>query len=275
MAIALGIVMGLLLGLTGAGGSILAVPLLMLGLGWSLTQAVPVALLAVAAASAFGTWVAWDKTYVRYRAAMLMGLAGALVSPLGLLAAARVPSLTLLLIFCGVMLVVAVRLYRQAVSKPVEAAVVRATVAGEGAHAGGAICRLNANGRIVWTRRCSALIGGIGSATGFLSGLLGVGGGFVIVPSLRATTELSMHSAVATSLMTIALIASGTVAASVALGHDLPWLQAVPFAGGALIGMIASRRLAPKLAGPRLQEGFALFMGLSAVGLAAHAAAFF
>ena len=71
MSVLLGIAVGLILGLTGAGGSVLAVPLLMAGLGWSLPQAVPVALLAVAAAAALGAWLAWRQSYLRYRAALL------------------------------------------------------------------------------------------------------------------------------------------------------------------------------------------------------------
>ena len=55
MALLLGLIVGAVLGLTGAGGSILAVPLLMAGLGWSLSQAAPVALLAVCAAATFGS----------------------------------------------------------------------------------------------------------------------------------------------------------------------------------------------------------------------------
>ena len=68
----LGAIVGLVLGLTGAGGSIFAVPLLMWGLGWTLPQATPVALLAVCAGASFGTITAWDVELVRYRAAMLM-----------------------------------------------------------------------------------------------------------------------------------------------------------------------------------------------------------
>lgn len=76
----LGMVAGLVLGLTGAGGSILALPLLMFGLGWTLPQAAPVALLAVSAAATFGTVVAWDVRFVRYRAALLMSAAGAVAA---------------------------------------------------------------------------------------------------------------------------------------------------------------------------------------------------
>jgi uncharacterized membrane protein YfcA len=108
-----------------------------------------------------------------------------------------------------------------------------------------------------------ALMSGIGVITGFLSGLLGVGGGFVIVPSLRAATELSMHSAVATSLMVIALVSTGTFAAMLIHGQEISWLFATPFVAGSLAGMWGGRLIAPKIAGPRLQQGFAsLLIGI-------------
>src|SRR5690349_9834061 len=91
IAIAIGVVVGLVLGLTGAGGSVLAVPLLMWALGWTLTESVPVALLAVCAAAVVGTMVAWRRAEVRYRAALLMGTAAVLTAPFGF-AVARVLS---------------------------------------------------------------------------------------------------------------------------------------------------------------------------------------
>ncbi len=257
----LGVLVGLVLGLTGAGGSVFAVPLLIFGLGWTITQATPVALIAVCTAATFGTLVAWNASYVRYRAAMVMALAGCLTAPLGLRLANRLDESWLTAAFAAVLIVVALRLIAQARASPAETQVVRATVAGDGKPARGPLCRANqATGRLVWTGRCALVIAGIGAATGFLSGMLGVGGGFVIVPALRAATVLSMHSAVATSLMTIALTSAGTVIASTAMGRSLPWIVALPFVAGSLAGMLAGRRMAPRIAGPRLQQRFALVM---------------
>ena len=75
MVILIGVVVGLVLGLTGAGGSIFAVPLLMAVLSMPIIQASTVSLLAVAVAAAVGTGMAWRHSYVRYRAASLMALA--------------------------------------------------------------------------------------------------------------------------------------------------------------------------------------------------------
>lgn len=271
MIFLLGAIVGAVLGLTGAGGSILAVPLLMAGMGWTLPQAAPVALLAVCASTTFGTIVSWDVAYVRYRAAMLMALAGFVTAPLGLKWAGALPVPILTALFALVLVIVAVRMARQALSAPAEATIVRATVAGDQLPAHGKQIRLNAHGRIAWNAIAAAALAAIGAATGFLAGLLGVGGGFVIVPALRASSELSMHSAVATSLMAIALTSAGTVIIAALQGAQIPWLQALPFGLGALGGMLAGRRLAPRIAGPRLQLGFSAAMVCSALVLAARA----
>lgn len=272
ISIALGIVIGSVLGLTGAGGSIIAVPVLMFFLAWPLTQAVPVALLAVAAAATLGSYLAWRKSYVRYRAAMLMAIAGVLTAQIGLRVADLLPQSKLSLIFAVVLALVALRLFIQAWRSPEEAAVLRAAVAGDGEHAHGPICRLHpSTGRIVWTRASAFVIAMIGAATGFLSGLLGVGGGFVIVPSLRIATELSMHSAVATSLMAIAITSFGTVGGALLQGREMPLMVALPFVAGALLGMLGGHVLAPRIAGPRLQQGFAALMLMVAFGMGIHA----
>jgi uncharacterized membrane protein YfcA len=273
IGIALGILVGGILGLTGAGGSVLAVPMLMAGFGWRFAEAAPVALIAVAASAMLGTWLAWRRSYVRYRAATLMGMSGWVTAPLGLHAARHLPEVWLLSLFAGVMVIVALRMLRQSLQRPAEARIVRATVAGEGPPAQGHLVRLNSEtGRLVWTPRTAAIIGSIGVGTGFLSGLLGVGGGFVIVPALRATTPLSMHSAVATSLMTIAIVASGTVAAAALQPPGLAWMQALPFAAGSLLGMGLGRAMAPSIAGAHLEQSFAVMMLLVAAGLGVHAA---
>lgn len=271
MALFLGVLVGAILGLTGAGGSIFAVPLLMAGLGWTLPQAAPVALLAVCAAATFGTVVAWDVTYVRYRAAILMALAGWFTAPFGLKAAAILPVSLLTGMFAVVLLLVSVRMLLQARSAPSDAGIVRAKLAGNENLSTGRLVRLNEHGRIIWTASAIVTMATVGAGTGFLAGLLGVGGGFVIVPALRLVSGLSMHSTIATSLMAIALTSAGTVVAAILQGHEMPWNAALPFLIGALVGMLLGRKLAPRIAGARLQAGFAGLMLLVGIALGAHA----
>ena len=87
-ALSLGVVVGAVLGLTGAGGGILAVPALVVGLGWSMQQAAPVALIAVAGGAAVGAIEGFRRRLVRYRAAILMAATGIPVTFIGILARA-------------------------------------------------------------------------------------------------------------------------------------------------------------------------------------------
>ena len=259
MIAGLGVFVGLILGLTGAGGAILAVPLLIFALNWDVARSAPVALVAVAASAGLGALLGLRQGCVRYRAATVMAVTGALVTPAGLWLARRLPVAPLALIFSAVLLYVAWRMYRQTrplapvdpIARPVRVAP----------------CQIShATGRFTWTAPCARALALSGLATGFLSGLLGVGGGFVIVPALRHATDLPMHSIVATSLMVVALVSSFAVAASALTGH-FDYAVAWPFASGALAGMLLGRVIAPKIAGPKLQQGFAALSAVVAFGL--------
>ncbi|GAC1676459.1 MAG: sulfite exporter TauE/SafE family protein [Steroidobacteraceae bacterium] len=259
MIAGLGLFVGLILGLTGAGGAILAVPLLIFALDWDVARSAPVALVAVAASAALGAVLGLRQRCVRYRAATVMAVTGAVVTPGGLWLARRVPVAPLALLFSAVLLYVAWRMYSQTRSiSSVHPVAHPARVAP---------CQINhATGRFRWTAPCARALALSGIATGFLSGLLGVGGGFVIVPALRHATDLPMNSIVATSLMVVALVSSFAVAAS-ALTGNFDFAIAWPFATGALAGMLLGRVIAPKIAGQKLQQGFAALSAVVALGL--------
>jgi uncharacterized membrane protein YfcA len=269
ISLAMGVVVGLLLGLTGAGGSIFAVPLLMVGLGLPIAQATSISLLAVAVSATVGTYMAWRRSYVRYRAAGLMAVSGVFTAPLGVHLGDWLSPAVLQALFAVVLLVVGWRMRRSARRSPVDAGVVRAAVHGEGQASHGHVGRINPQtGRLVWTVPVAAVIALIGAGAGFLSGLLGVGGGFFIVPALQAVLPLSMHSAVATSLMAIALTSSGTFVGALLMGREVAWTSALPFVAGAVAGMMLGRVLAPRLSGRHLQQGFGWLALVVAAGMA-------
>jgi uncharacterized membrane protein YfcA len=197
----LGTVIGLILALTGAGGGILAVPLLVFGLGLSMVQAAPVGLLAVGLASAVGALLGLRQGIVRYRAACFISAIGVVMAPLGLWLAHRIPNTPLALIFAVV---------------------------------------------------------------------LGVGGGFVIIPALTRYTDLNMKSIVATSLAVIALVSIGSVITASVTGA-MHWAVGAPFAVGAVVGLMVGRQIAHHLAGPRLQQLFAVVGVMAALMLAFNA----
>jgi uncharacterized membrane protein YfcA len=125
------------------------------------------------------------------------------------------------------------------------------------------------DGRLVWTRPCAQALALTGVAAGLLGGLLGVGGGFVIVPALSRFTELSARSVVATSLAVIALASIGGVGAAAWHG-SIAWPIALPFALGSVLASLLARTVAARVAGPRLQQAFALTSAGVAVLLAAR-----
>jgi hypothetical protein len=97
-----------------------------------------------------------------------------------------------------------------------------------------------------------------GLCTGVLSGLFGVGGGFVIVPALVLVGGMAMHRAVATSLVVIALVSAAGVTSYLAAGRPLALVLTGLFVLGGIGGMGLGTRLSRRLSGPRLQKGFAV-----------------
>jgi uncharacterized membrane protein YfcA len=255
----LGLVIGVILALTGAGGGILAVPLLVFGAGMNMAGAAPIGLLAVGMAASLGAVLGLREGIVRYRAALLIAAAGMLLSPAGLWLARRIDNRWLSLLFAITLLYVALSTVKKA----------RAVAVAAPASDAGQPCRRGAvTGRFIWTRPCARALASAGAAAGLLSGLLGVGGGFVMVPALQRYTDLAMKATVATSLAVIALVSLSGVAAS-AVSGGIDWNAALPFAAGALGGMLAGRLLSARLAGPQLQIGFAAVSALVALGMIA------
>ncbi len=268
LAGALGAAVGLVMGLSGAGGTIIAVPLLVWGLGWSLPQAAPVALLAVAVGAGIGTVRGLRGQLVRWRAALLIGTVGLVLAPLGLWLAGRLPHETLSGLFAAVLIWVAGRNLLSAWRGWRDpAALTEAEVLP-------AVCPLDPEtGRFRWTPRTASIMGGIGAGAGLLSGLLGVGGGFVVLPALMRVSRLPFSQCVATTLMVLAVISGGTAPMAVVAGRDFSWLAATPFVIGVTLGLLAGQRLAPRLPLQFAQAGLALLalaigarFGLEAAG---------
>jgi uncharacterized membrane protein YfcA len=251
VAVALGTVIGLVMAMTGAGGGVLAIPLLVFGLHLPVQQAAPVGLVAVGLAATLGAALGLRQRIVRYRAAALIGAAGMLMAPFGVWLAQRLPNRPLLGAFAVVLIYTAWRmLRRQKLLTPLPTAV---------------LCRVsNTDQRLTWTLPCARALAGTGLIAGLLSGLLGVGGGFVIIPALTRYTDLEIRSVQVTSLAVIALVSmSGVVAA--AMHGPLRWDVALPFASGAVLALLAGQQVAGKLDAKSLQRAFAWFSLLVAL----------
>lgn len=258
--LAIGVPVGLIMGLTGAGGGMLALSALVLLLDWNMQLATPVALMAVTAGAFIGGIDGLRKKIVRYRAAMLMALTGAPMAVAGVQVARLLEQKWLMLCFAMVLLWVAFRLIRQnrrtpddELNRPVFARVDPLT------------------GRFRWTWNTATVIASIGGTAGFMTGLLGVGGGFVIVPLLRHYTNLTMHAAVATSLLVIALVGTVGVGAALLHGVALPAQFTALFIAATIIGMLFGRRLVARLTAATVQKLFAFLLIIVALGMLAKA----
>ena len=254
-SVLLGSVVGIVLALTGAGGAIIAVPLLIFGLHLAIADAAPIALFAVGFSAAMGALLALKRGKVRYRAASLLALAGLAASPLGVFLAQRIPNAPLTLLFAIVLGYAAFHTFRQSMRNPADGAMRSSTP-----------CQLDPGGRLIWTWPCARLMVIAGILAGFLSGLLGVGGGFVIVPALQKVTDLHMQSIMPTSLAVIALVSGAGVISAMAM-RGMDWAIALPFAFGAGTGILLVSAFANRFTGPRLQQGFAILAGCVSIGM--------
>ena len=259
ITITLGLIIGLIMALTGAGGGILAVPLLVFGTHLSVAEAAPIGLLAVGVAAGIGAALGLKAGIVRYKAAMLMACTGMLISPLGVSLATRVDKRWLEFLFALVLIFVAYRTMHEARKKNSH----REEQPKRVPHC----LHSKVSGRFIWTLQCARALSFAGAIAGFFSGLLGVGGGFVLVPALKRFSLLDTQSIIATSLAVITLVSFSAIAFSITSGH-LNIDIALPFAFGALIGMISGRRIAPRLNATSLSSAFALATIIVAIGMA-------
>lgn len=256
-SIALGALVGMILGLTGAGGAILAVPVLVFVMNLSIAEAAPVGLLAVGLSAGIGALIGLYEGNVRYKAAALMSAAGALCSPVGVWLAHRLPNAPLALAFAILLTYVAVRMFRRPGPEG----------SGQSDRSHVKPCRLDtSNGRFIWSCSCASALTLIGGGAGFLSGVLGVGGGFVIVPALKRETDAPMSSITSTSLAVIAMVSVWGVLISAMTGN-MAWRIGLPFAAGAVLGMFVGRALVHQFSGQRLQQGFAFVAGCAALAM--------
>src|SRR3569832_2232516 len=179
LIILLGTITGLALGLTGSGGSIFAVAKLVYGVDTPHAQAVGMSQLAVAATAAVGAARGLFARAVDVRTGLLFAATGILGAPLGGGRGDFIDDVVRLSAFALLMIAIAVLMWRRA---GLPDAVVRAAVFGHMPDAqGDAACRYSPDGVLRLTAPCMLILALSGFATGVLSGLFGVGGGFLFV----------------------------------------------------------------------------------------------
>lgn len=260
----IGMLIGAVLGLTGAGGSVLAVPLLMLVLKLDPASATGLALGVVAASSSYGAIQHIQRREILWAPALLFGISGMIIAPVGRLLSAHCTSAFLISSFASLSTVIAVRMWWQSVQHPEQSRFVRADDTITIASPDPLLCRFSETTQFDWRFRCTAGLTLGGLLTGLLSGFFGVGGGFLIVPFLTQLNKVTMRQAVATSLVIIAGISlSGFV--SHLLTQPVDWRQLALLASGGILGMFVGSMLARRIAGANLQCVFAITIIVMAV----------
>ena len=251
IALTAGITVGFALGLTGSGGSLFAIPLLIYIVGLDMASAVPISLFVVGITALIGAFSAYKKQLLLLRPTIIFGVAGILSAPVGLKLGSITPENYRMLGFATLAMIMAARIGWQSFNEK-SSKIVRADLVMEGQSG---ICRYSPDGKIGFTIPCAIALVAAGAITGIMSGFFGVGGGFLIVPALMFVVRMNMPYAVGSSLAIIAMIGISGGAL-----NGLPILiennAALGFGAGSLLGMLLGRVLAGKLAGPLLQQIF-------------------
>lgn len=245
LALPLGLLVGLSLGVLGAGGSILIVPMLVYVLDLEAKSAITVSLVVVGLVSLGGMVAHWRSGRVRVGTGIAFGLAGILGSLGGSYLNRAVDSNILLLAFAGLMVVAAWTMVRTSEAKP---SVPTSTSAMRGRAGVFVAARVEP--------AVAAKVAVAGSTVGFITGFFGVGGGFVIVPALSLVLGLTMQEAAGTSLLVIVI--NVAIALGPRLGGEaLPWEIIVLFTVAGLVGAVLGSGIAGKVRSELLTRSFA------------------
>lgn len=229
-ALTAGAVIGLALGALGGGGSVLAVPALIYLLDFTPVAATTASLVIVAGTSATAMSAHARDGNVRWRTGLLFAAAGIGPAMLGGALAGRIPEAVLTAAFGVVAGAAALRMLR---TRPLAHTIAP-----------------------VRPGRAAAAGAGLGAVTG----VLGVGGGFLAVPALVSVLGMRMRNAVGTSLLVITVNSLAALAARAGTVDGLDWAVVGPFAGAAILGAWDGKRLAAKVSGHTLQRIFALVL---------------
>jgi uncharacterized protein len=241
---ALAVLIGVSLGLLGGGGSILTVPILVYIVGVATHEAIALSLLIVGTTSLAALIPHARAGRVRWRTGAVFGA----TSMVGAFTAGKlahfVPGTLLLLFFGAMMLITAVAMMRGKKNEPVAESV----DGGEGKLADLPLLKIVAEGL----------------AVGAVTGLVGAGGGFLVVPALVIFAKLPMRAAVGTSLLVIAMKSFAAFAGYATTTH-VDWGFAAMATTAAVAGSFAGGNLAGRVSQTLLRRGFAWFVIVMAV----------
>lgn len=224
----LGSLIGLALGALGGGGSILTVPILVYLLHLNTHIAVTASLIIVGINALVGSFFHYRAGHVRIKESLLFGVFGIIAAYIGARLSSLLPGPVLLLLFGLLMLVIATIMLSP--KKPMQRSY-----------------------QPWWV----TLLGGLG--VGFLTGFLGVGGGFLIVPALVLFLGMDMPDAVGSSLVVITLNSASGILGHLS-GSPQPWLLIGLFSLAGVLGLFVGTRITKIIPAKRLSQIFAIFV---------------
>lgn len=243
LALPLGLAIGLALGMLGGGGTVLAVPVLVYVLDQDVHAATTASLVVVAAAALAGGWgqarggqVCWSHAAVFAPAAVAGAAAGTAAN-------AAADGDVLLVAFALVMLVAAAFTWRSA--------------RGEARELRSGACPPLRPARVALA----------GVVVGALTGFLGVGGGFLVVPLLALAMRFPLRRAIGTSLVIVAFVSVVSAIAHFVAGNEVDWGVTVALAGACAAGAVAGGLIAPRVPQRALGEAFAALLAAVAIYL--------
>lgn len=274
LSIALGLLIGAVLGGLGGGGAILTVPALVYVVGQSAQEATASSLVIVGLTALVGTAPYVRAGRVRWRVALSFAAIGLPATWVGALANRRVDPDVLLLAFAGLMVVAAAAMLADRRSRRPGPPVLLDDEMAPGSRS--AVTPVPASSSTAPSPSGDVLVAAplpleaertaptwavvlVAAVVGLLTGFLGVGGGFVIVPALVLVLGLPMEFAVGTSLAIIGFNSATALASRWGSAH-LDLQVVVPFAVAAMSATLLGKRVADRLPARRLQVAFALLM---------------
>ena len=240
-----GMVTGLLLGLLGSGGSIVTLPALIYLAGVDVKPAMAMTFGIVAITAAFATIQHGWKGRVKLQVAAVFGLTGMAGTYLGARMGVWMPDTLQMIMFASTMLIAA---WRMCASQPLRQVAMGPTLDSDQAS----------------FRLAHLAVHGV--AVGVLTGMVGVGGGFLIVPALVLLSGLSIRDAVGTSLVVVALKSVAGFAGYVG-EVDIDYSMMLGFSLVAIIGSLAGAVLSNRISGERLKTVFGIFLVFMAGGI--------
>lgn len=267
----LGLVVGLVIGALGGGGGVLSVPALVYALGQDAHAATTGSIVIVGIISVVGVLSRLRDRTIDWRTGLAFGAVGLPTAWAGSVLNRAVPQPVLLLSFAGLTLAVAaLMLVRGGDAREEPAAATgpagRSVPAEDGPAGpdGRTALLVRPHRRALAVRTAKVLAAG--SLIGFLTGFLGVGGGFLVVPALVVLLGMGMPAAIGTSLLVLTLNAAGSLAARA--GHLQPdWTVLGPFVAVAVLGALAGKLVADRLSAAALNRSFAVLLLLVGGGV--------